>query len=183
MSRLVELYLKENQSNLENVLSKATTSQDKMLISVINKPWQLGVSERQVQRGWRAGQISSLKGRCWCPAMTRPSCHQGRGRGAGRKKEVVMGQTGFSNQDGSEPALLGAGLSGEQPGPCLDRREYLSIERFHCTAVWGWLVKTWDTCIIQNPLGDIGSIRMIKNILTNQRRAAYFVKIMTFTGK
>lgn len=53
-----------------------------------------------------------------------------------------MGQTAFSSQDGPEPALLDLGLSREQPEPCLDLSEYLSVEHFHCTAVWGWLVKT-----------------------------------------
>lgn len=73
--------------------------------------------------------------------MTGSSLSTGPGKGDGREK-AEMGQTGFPNHHGPELAPLDLGLSREQPGSCLDQSEYLSVEHFHCTAVWGWLVKT-----------------------------------------
>lgn len=62
--------------------------------------------------------------------------------GGGWKREGGRHGPVFSNQDGPEPALLGTDLSWEEPEPCLDQSELLSIEHFHCTEEWGWLVKT-----------------------------------------
>lgn len=148
-----------------------------MLNSVINKPWQLGGMRDKHRERQGPEKISWVeKGSPGALPWLDPPVNR-RGERSW-KKGCRNGQTAFSSQDGPEPALLDLGLSREQLEPCLDLSEYLSVEHFHCTAVWGWLVKTWDTCIIQNPLGDKNQLGPYekKKSLAHQRRTACFVK-------
>lgn len=108
--------------------------------------WEEGREAQALERSWAdKGSPGAL------PWLVLPD-NRSR-KGSGRKKEAEMGQTRFSEM---APNLHCWIQVSPRRGQGLAKTEVntfplnISIAQL----CWGWLVKTWDTCIIQNPLGD-----------------------------
>lgn len=138
MSRLAEVYLKENQHSLRKC-SFQGHHQPRLNLNAQFSTKQTPAADDQWETSWEG-----RKG-----AMTRPT-PAARELEEKRKKNRLA-KCLQPREPRSTPLLLD--LPREQPRSCLDWSECL-VEHFHCTAVGRWLVKTWDACVIYNPLGD-----------------------------